>query len=226
MKINYKLKEIYNRIFLVTIKDPYDLAMTFCRLQEYYESPFKQIRNKAFTMTEFQRLYAKEFGDGIFSYPIDWAGFNVPGDVFDKFIQENFEDWGSEYDFVTEDIYAKIKDDNNSRDYLIAAGPKDIDTINHEICHALYYLDSEYKQNVNSIISELNVSLFEHFKTQLLEKGYSKNVIVDEINAYLCFDGEKIITDDIKMNKKENKNFQHVQNKLKAFFASTLSTRK
>ena len=226
MKINYKLKEIYNRIFLVTIKDPYDLAMTFCRLQEYYESPFKQIRNKAFTMTEFQRLYAKEFGDGIFSYPIDWAGFNVPGDVFDKFIQENFEDWGSEYDFVTEDIYAKIKDDNNSRYYLIAAGPKDIDTINHEICHALYYLDSEYKQNVNSIISELNVSLFEHFKTQLLEKGYSKNVIVDEINAYLCFDGEKIITDDIKMNKKENKNFQHVQNKLKAFFASTLSTRK
>jgi hypothetical protein len=226
MKINYKLKEIYNRIFLVTIKDPYDLAMTFCRLQEYYESPFKQIRNKAFTMTEFQRLYAKEFGDGIFSYPIDWAGFNVPGDVFDKFIQENFEDWGSEYDFVTEDIYAKIKDDNNSRYYLIAAGPKDIDTINHEICHALYYLDSEYKQNVNSIISELNVLLFEHFKTQLLEKGYSKNVIVDEINAYLCFDGEKIITDDIKMNKKENKNFQHVQNKLKAFFASTLSTRK
>ena len=226
MKINYKLKEIYNRIFLVTIKDPYDLAMTFCRLQEYYESPFKQIRNKAFTMTEFQRLYAKEFGDGIFTYPIDWAGFNVPGEVFDKFIQEDFKDWGNEYDFVTEDIYTEVKDDNNSRYYLIAAGPKDIDTINHEICHALYYLDSEYKQNVNSIISELNVLLFEHFKTQLLEKGYSKNVIVDEINAYLCFDGEKIITDDIKMNKKENKNFQHVQNKLKAFFASTLSTRK
>jgi hypothetical protein len=226
MKINYKLKEIYNRIFLVTIKDPYDLAMTFCRLQEYYESPFKQIRNKAFTMTEFQRLYAKEFGDGIFTYPIDWAGFNVPGEVFDKFIQEDFKDWGNEYDFVTEDIYTEVKDDNNSRYYLIAAGPKDIDTINHEICHALYYLDSEYKENVNSIISELNVSLFQHFKTQLLDKGYSKNVIIDEINAYLCFDGDKIITDDMKMNKKEKKNFQDIQRKLKVFFASTLSTRK
>jgi len=50
MNIKYKLKEIYKGIFLVTIQDEYDLAMTFCRLQEYYESPFKQIRGKTFEM--------------------------------------------------------------------------------------------------------------------------------------------------------------------------------
>jgi hypothetical protein len=114
MKINYKLKEIYNRIFLVTIKDQYDLAMTFCRLQEYYESPFKQVRGKTFTMTEFQRMYAKKFGDGVFTYPVDWAGFNVSGEVVDEFMSANFEDWGNEYDFVIDEIHWKITDEYES----------------------------------------------------------------------------------------------------------------
>ena len=231
MKVNYKLKEIHPRIFLVTIKDTYDLAMTFCRLQEYYESPFKQIRNKTFTMTEFQRLYAKEFGDGIFSYPADWAGFNVPGDVFDDFMHIAFDDWGNEYDITIADIHWTVtKEEEEFNDenpyYIIAAGPDDRETINHEICHALYYLDQQYKEKVDLIISELNVSLFSHFKTGLLNKGYSKGVIVDEINAYICFDSSTIFGGLYKMNKKEKKNFNEIQTKLKVLFETTLSARK
>lgn len=230
MKINYKLKEIYKRIFLVTIKDQYDLAMTFCRLQEYYESPFKQIRGKTFNMAEFQRMYAKKFGDGIFTYPADWAGFNVPGDVVDEFMSASFEDWGSEYDFVIDEIHWKITDEHelyNETDpyYLIGAEPKDKNTIKHEICHALYYLDKEYQKSVNSIISELNRSVFAQFRSHLLNIGYSKQVITDEINAYICVDSYQL-TDSAKMNKREKKNFQNIQSKLQELFTTTMSARK
>jgi hypothetical protein len=226
MKVKYQIKEIYKGIFLVTIDDEYDLAMTFCRLQEFYESPFKQIRGKAFSMDEFQRMYAKNFGSGVFTYPADWAGFNVPGEVFDKFINTTFMDWGSEYDFVTEDIHSRITKNNKDRYYVIGAGPKDTETIDHEICHALYSLDKNYKSKVDNIIEELDEKLIEHFQCVLLSKGYSKQVIIDEINAYICFDSYYLFEDMQKMNKKEKKNFENIKHKLKSLFTSELALRK
>jgi hypothetical protein len=224
MKIRYKLKEIYKNIFLVTISDPYDLAMTFCRAQEFYESPFKQFRGKTFTLSEFQRAYSKKFGEGVFTYPRDWAGFNVPGRVMEKFMSLTFEDWGNPYDHTVEDIHYDIKEKNDGEYYVIGAEPNSKETINHEICHALYYLDNQYRERVNSIISELNSSIFKQFRTHLLNIGYSKPVIIDEINAYICIDLHQL-TYDIKMNKKEKKNLDLVQTKLKALFTSTISLR-
>ena len=225
MKVKYKLKEIYKGIFLVTIQDEYDLAMTFCRLQEFYESPFKQVQGKAFSMDEFQRMYAKKFGDGVFTYPADWAGFNVPGNVVNKFINTTFMDWGSEYDFVIEDIYAKITHHNNDAFYIIGSGPKDKDTINHEICHALYYLDKDYKFKVDYIISGLETKLLNYFKSELLDQGYSKGVLIDEVNDYMCFYSSYLLTSK-KLNKREKKNFDEVKTKLQALFNSTISIRK
>jgi hypothetical protein len=226
MKIKYKLKKIYKGIFLVTIEDEYDLAMTFCRLQEFYESPFKKIRGKTFDMEEFQRMYAKKFGNGVFTYPVDWAGFNVPGHIMDKFISSDFLDWGrGEYDYTMEDIYYDIQQKNDGEYYVIAAEPNNKETIDHEICHALYYLDGQYKERVNSILSELNVSIFSQFKSHLLNIGYSKQVIVDEINAYICVDSHQL-TDNTKMNQKEKKNFDLIKSKLKALFTATISVRK
>lgn len=230
MKINYKLKEIYKGIFLVTIKDKYDLAMTFCRLQEYYESPFKQIRGKTFTVTEFQKIYAQKFGDGIFTYPADWSGFNIPGNVLDDFMSVTFNDWGTEYDLVIDEIHWKITDEYESYNdtdpyYLIGAEPKEKNTIKHELCHALYYLDNHYRESVNSIISQLNRSVFAQFRSHLLNIGYSKHVITDEINAYSCIDSHQL-TDSAKMNKREKKNFQNIQSKLETLFNTTILERK
>jgi hypothetical protein len=230
MNIKYKLKEIYKGIFLVTIQDEYDLAMTFCRLQEYYESPFKQIRGKTFEMDEFQRMYAKKFGDGVFTYPADWGGFNVPGNVVDEFMSVTFPDWGNKYDCVISDIHWNITEEYESYNetrlyYLIGARPKDKDTINHEICHALYYLDKDYKFRVDYIISSLDTKLLNHFKSELLDQGYSKGVLIDEVNAYMCFDSSYLLTSK-KLNKREKKNFDEVKTKLLALFNSTISIRK
>lgn len=231
MKINYNLKEIYNRIFLVTIKDPYDLGMTFCRLQEYYESPFKQIRGQAFSLNEFQRLYSKKFGDGVFTYPIDWSGFNVPGNVVDEFMKTAFPDWNLDYDRVIEDIHWNVTKEYEEYDevnpyYLIATEPKDRSTIRHELCHALYYLDTEYRDKVNKTIGLLHRNIFATFREHLLNIGYSKQVITDEINAYLCVDSYQLTDSLRKPNKKEKKNLDDTIAELKSLFNTALNKRK
>ena len=52
-----EVKELYPKIFGVSIKNNYDRAMLFCRYQEFYESPFKEIRGKNFSFEKFMWLY-------------------------------------------------------------------------------------------------------------------------------------------------------------------------
>ncbi|OGZ16930.1 MAG: hypothetical protein A3H76_05890 [Candidatus Lloydbacteria bacterium RIFCSPLOWO2_02_FULL_54_12] len=52
------------------------LAMTFVRMQEYYESGSPRFRGRIFTLGEFKDWYRKERGR--WSYANDWSGFNVP----------------------------------------------------------------------------------------------------------------------------------------------------
>lgn len=219
MKVKFKLKEVLPRVFLVTIKDDYDLAMTFCRLQEFYESPFKNIRGKAFDMYEFQRMYAKKFGQGTFTYPMDWVGFNVPGHVFDAFIGTTFLDWGNEYDFVIEDIYTNIAEYPSRKFYVIGSKPEDTDTINHELCHALFYLDADYKNEALKSLRKLDKKLLSSATNYLLNIGYSRNSIKDELQAYITTD-DYMIFDNIKMNKKQRQNVSVIKNELKNIFIS------
>mgnify|MGYP006947912899 CR=1 FL=1 len=48
-----ELKQIRPQIFAVSIKDNYQRTMLFCRYQEFYESPFKDIRGKFFTWEKY-----------------------------------------------------------------------------------------------------------------------------------------------------------------------------
>lgn len=66
----------FSRVLHVTVKDSWDLAMTFLRMQEWYESP--KFHHKHFTLEAYMRWYQKAYGKGTFSYPKDWTGFNVP----------------------------------------------------------------------------------------------------------------------------------------------------
>jgi hypothetical protein len=209
-KINYKLKKISNGIFLCSIKNSYDLSMTFCRLQEFYESPFKEIRGKKFNLLDFIKLYSSKQGDGSFTYPVDWVGFNVPGPIVDKHFKVGIDDI-NEYDKVMKNIHTTINKDVKKKNhyYLIGAVNNDKETIYHELCHAFYFLDSNYKQDVTKIIKKLLPSIYVEIKESLLEIGYSKEVIDDEIQAYIstCCS----VLGDIKLNKKEKKNYLQVE---------------
>ncbi len=78
MKLHYTLKEVRPRLFVVTFASQYDLAMMFCRAQEYYESECPKFHLNTFTRLEHMRWYAGKHGNGAFTYPDDYIGFNVP----------------------------------------------------------------------------------------------------------------------------------------------------
>ena len=219
-KIKYKIKEIHPKVFLVTIDNSYDLTMTFCRIQEFYESPYKEIRGKVFNMIEFQRLYAIRRNENFFSYPIDWSGFNIPSNViedfFDKF-NSNFDknDYNI-YDKTFEDIHSEITSKLKDKEtyYVIGSEPKNKDTINHELSHAFYYLYPDYKKEANKIISKIPEKSFNAMKNTLHDLGYNSKVIKDEIQAYLAND-YNTITQDINLGGKQKIIIDNVKKELK-----------
>ena len=204
MKVNYNLKEIHPKVFLVGIENSYDLTMTFCRLQEFYESPYKEIKGKSFTMLDFQRIYSMRRGEGCFTYPLDWAGFNIPSNIINKFF-DYIPDW-NDYDYTIKDIHIKICDiigNDRPKYYLIGSDPLSETTINHEISHAFYYLHPKYRKAANAIVDKLPKKLYDKMKKQLISIGYCDKVIKDEIHAYLSSDYMTIV-EEIKTSNREN----------------------
>jgi hypothetical protein len=82
------------------------------RAQEYYESPFKQIKGKEFTIIKFMELYSKRFGENAFTYTTDWAGFNIPSKVLSTLYGSDYKyhiNDPNEYDEHMEVIFNTIK---------------------------------------------------------------------------------------------------------------------
>jgi len=216
MKINYTLKELYPGVFLCTIDDMYDLTMTFCRVQEFYESPHKQIRGKKFKLLDFMQLYSKH-NRGHFSYPLDWGGFNVPGPIVANLYRLGIDDY-NEYDKIIESIHKKINDQIEIDDnyYLIGANNNKT-TVEHELCHGLYFVDKEYRKTVNKLLKGLLPAVKKKAVQALFDLGYGKAVINDELQAYFSTDFNTI-KEGTHLSKKELSNLTDVVLALKANF--------
>jgi hypothetical protein len=214
MKVKYKLKEIHPKVWLVTMDNPYDLAMTFCRVQEFYESPFKEIRGKEFNMTEFQRMYSMKFGDGSFTYPLDWAGFNVPSYIVEKCYRDyDCRDCNyTLYDEIFIDIWAEINADGKY--YIIGSETNKQTTIDHELAHAFYYLYPSYKKSVDKITDKVPNVIQKKIKKWLTSIGYNDKVFKDELQAYLSAD-PCTLTNNNAFTKSQEKTIEKIHKQLK-----------
>ena len=74
-------------IFLVRFRTQHELAATFLRFQEHYES--RRFRGRVFTLEQFMDWYAATFG--AFTYYQDWSGFNVPSIALAPFYAGRFD---------------------------------------------------------------------------------------------------------------------------------------
>jgi hypothetical protein len=128
----------------------------------------------------------------VFTYPDDWAGYNIPSNVVEK--ANNIFNKDTEYDQIMNDIYfhcaidSQNKNDGTRRDwYLIGASSKDKGTLNHEIAHGLYYTNKEYKKNVTNLVENIKQNHYEKLKKKLVKMGYvnDKKIIDDEIHAFM-----------------------------------------
>ena len=61
----------------------------------------------------------------------------------------------------------------------------DEDVLQHEICHAMYKLDNDYKLKIDSILISLGYDTLIKLSMCLLSKSYTSDNVFDEIHAYL-----------------------------------------
>ena len=179
----FKVKEVRPGIFHFDFKNNYDLCMHFLRYQEYYESPSPKFRGKKFEIFDFMRWYSLKTGRGIFTYPDDWNGFNLPGniikDVWDLSISDK-----NIYDYEMLQAWSKCNAQANGKPFYII-GTVGKDALDHEIAHGLFYLNSEYQKQMKALVKGLSPEIRKEMNTNLKNLGYTPKVYVDETQAYM-----------------------------------------
>lgn len=159
--------------------------MHFLRFQEYYESASPQFRGKQFEIFDFMKWYSKKYGGGVFTYPMDWGGFNIPCevilDVFPEIPDLN------KYDKAMWEGYQQCQElagSKEARFYIIGAIGKG-ETLKHEIAHGFFYTTPEYKKEMTKLVQALDPELRKQANSVLSKMGYTSKVYVDEIQAYM-----------------------------------------
>ena len=174
MSVRISKRKLAKGIFLLRFRSQYELTSTFLRVQEHYESP--EFHGRSFTLEQYMDWYAETHGN--FTYYQDWSGFNVPSTAFQPFYEGRFDPL-SEKEKRLLALFRNLKD----RFYVIgiyrgsATG-----NLTHELAHALFFTNTDYRQAVREAMSGYNVSALER---QLAKAGYARHVIPDETQAYL-----------------------------------------
>jgi hypothetical protein len=176
-----------NNIIHLVIPTRKELAETMIRFQEFYESPFEDIRGQVFTLG-YLRAKGGRKKPGVNTYEggnhfeAEWSGYNFPGYVLDLFIKGLFDPLTTQ----EQDIVNALRH-RTDKFYVIGTyGDNDPgDTLEHELCHALYYVEPAYKNAVDKVLQQYDTR---ELRKMLLDWGYCEDVLDDEVHAYLSAD--------------------------------------
>lgn len=185
--IKYKIKPVTDKIFALEIPNDWDRAMVFLRSQEFYESKESQFRGKDFDIWDYMKWYAENMsGSCSFSYPNDWAAYNLPISVIVKCLDKQKTQM-TPYDIIMDEVLGQIfnKYGVNEHDtYLIGVREMKGRELLHEMSHALWHTDSAYQKRAKALLKKLPAEAIEKGKNRLSAMGYTKAVLMDEIMAY------------------------------------------
>src|SRR5574338_173407 len=177
MNKGFTLKEVKPRIFFLDFKDQYDLCMHFVRYQEYYESPSNKFRNQPFSWIDFMEYYSRKFGNGSFSYAVDWAGFNIPGTVIKHVHMLGIPD-PNKYDAVMIDVWEQCLKKYPDRSFYIIGAVGEKWAMKHEIAHGFFYTQPEYKKESTKLVKALPKAMRKKINKVLKNIGYTPGVYI------------------------------------------------
>ncbi len=209
-------------IYAVLVHDKYDRAMLFCRYQEFYESPFENIKGQPFDLMSYMRTYKNHKNSNVFTYPKDWMGYNIPSHSLKEclsnvFVKHTKECGINVYDYCMKDIVDSITQHLGSEKpfYILGVDNLESDVMEHEVAHGLFYTDNEYKEKTIAAYNKLPHNVKEEMKNILLDMGYCEEVIIDETQAYLScgLRDEMSLIENVGENEIEFKNlFENYKN--------------
>jgi len=185
MKKAFVIKEVKPGIFLFEFNHHYDMCMYFLRYQEFYESASPKYRGKSFQIFDFMKWYSLKYGKGAFTYPDDWNGFNIPGNIiFDLWNQHLIPDKNI-YDYEMYEAWKECNARAQGKKFYIIGVVKGNKALSHEIAHGLFYLHPEYKREMSKLVKGLSPSFRKSINETLKKLGYTPKVYVDETQAYM-----------------------------------------
>lgn len=71
-----------------------------------------------------------------------------------------------------------------SAKYVIVYKKGDISTKKHELQHAKFYIDNDYRKNIENLWNSFNIKTKNHIEKMLEKMGYDRKVFLDEFQAY------------------------------------------
>ncbi|WP_050400001.1 hypothetical protein [Bradyrhizobium embrapense] len=172
--------KIASDIYLLQFETQYELASTFLRPQEHYESP--HFHGRIFNLEQYMDWYASRHGN--FTYYKDWSGFNLPSTAFKPFYDGAFNPL-SEKEKRLLALFRKLR----KPFYVIGVFGPSAASLRHELAHALYFVDHTYRDRVRDAIQGYDTA---KLARTIAEAGYAKHVIPDELQAYLIAPSEKL----------------------------------
>lgn len=167
-------------IYLLRFKTRYELTSTFLRVQEHYESP--EFHGRVFSLEQYMDWYAEQNGN--FTYYQDWSGFNVPSTAFAPFYSGAFDPLTRKEKRLLR-LFAGLR----SRFYVIGIYEGRGDSLTHELAHALFFTDADYRKQVREAMRSYDTRKLER---QIAKAGYAQHVIEDETQAYLIAPSDEL----------------------------------
>jgi len=167
-------------IYLLRFKTQYELTSTFLRVQEHYESP--EFHGRVFSLEQYMDWYAARHGN--FTYYQDWSGFNVPSTAFAPFHSGAFDPLTHKEKRLL-GLFARLR----GRFYVIGVYESRGSTLTHELAHALFFTDADYRSKVREAMRPYDTRALGR---QLARAGYAQHVIEDETQAYLIAPSGKL----------------------------------
>lgn len=190
-KFKISIKEIVPDVFVIIVPNDVHRALLFLRVQEYYESPNPMFRRKMFDVMDFLDWYSKSkyaSTKTINAYIKDYEGFNVPYSVAVECYRKlkDYPELMTTYDRYFMKILKYIqRRKSRGKAYIIGTSSLRTKTTIHELYHALYYMDKNYKSIVKKVLHRIPRKMLNELKGILKDIGYDDTVMYDELMAYL-----------------------------------------
>ncbi len=185
----FTLKKEADQIYSLCFKDSYKLAMTFLRYQEYYESESPRFYRNKFTIAQYIDWHFKKFNK--FEYHKFWSGFNCPISIVDEVHRLGISDMNY-YDHLMKGVSDMIKSDaDNDSCYLIGYKKGNKGTFMHEISHARFYVNGDYRVKVENTFTRLPIETQNKLYKAIVDIGYAQSSAIDEFQAYASENTEK-----------------------------------
>lgn len=163
-------------IYFISFPNQCLMAKTFLRPQEFFESP--RFRGEVFSLDEYKAWYRSVHEHGEFSYYFDWAGFNLPGGVLKPFLEGSFGALST----CEEALFAPLREVREPFYVIATSAAEGSSTLRHEIAHALYFTNENYRNAADAIVAAVDRGPLERFLKRL---GYHSARWDDEMHAYL-----------------------------------------